>query len=97
MPGARWGGDRNLALGGLGALAGAIFGGGGKSKGGALGGGVMAQLAAMAFQALKGSGSRSNQVPLGLMEPQTECMYGKFLMTIRAPEKTIPDSSASRR
>ena len=57
----------------------------------------MAQLAAMAFQALKGSGSRSNQVPLGLMEPQTECTYGKFLMTIRAPEKTIPDRSASRR
>jgi len=91
------GGNQNLALGGLGALAGALFGGGGKSVGGALGGGVMALLAAMAFQALKGSGSRSNQVPLGLMEPQTECMYGKFLMTIRAPEKTIPDSSASRR
>ena len=40
--------------------------------GGALGGGVMALLAAMAFQALKGSGSRTSQVPLGLMEPQTE-------------------------
>ena len=97
MPGGPVGRNQNLALGGLGALAGAIFGGGGKSIGGALGGRVMAQLAATAFQALKGSGSRSNQVPLGLMEPQTECMYGKFLMTIRAPEKTIPDSSASRR
>lgn len=66
------GGNQNLALGGLGALAGAIFGGGGKSMGGALGGGVMALLASMAFQALKGSGSRSPQVPLGLMEPRTE-------------------------
>jgi uncharacterized membrane protein YebE (DUF533 family) len=66
------GGNQNLALGGLGALAGAIFGGGGKSMGGALGGGVMALLAAMAFQSLKGSGSRSPQVPLGLMAPQTE-------------------------
>jgi uncharacterized membrane protein YebE (DUF533 family) len=66
------GGNQNLALGGLGALAGAIFGGGGKSMGGALGGGVMALLASMAFQALKGTGSRSPQVPLGLMEPQTE-------------------------
>ena len=66
------GGNQNLALGGLGALAGALFGGGGKSMSGALGGGVMALLAAMAFQALKGSGSRTNQVPLGLMEPQTE-------------------------
>jgi len=66
------GGNQNLALGGLGALVGAIFGGGGKSMGGALGGGVMALLASMAFQALKGTGSRSPQVPLGLMEPQTE-------------------------
>lgn len=66
------GGNQNLALGGLGALVGAIFGGGGKSMGGALGGGVMALLASMAFQALKGRGSRSPQVPLGLMEPQTE-------------------------
>jgi len=66
------GGNQNLALGRLGALVGAIFGGSGKSMGGALGGGVMALLASMAFQALKGTGSRSPQVPLGLMEPQTE-------------------------
>lgn len=66
------GGNQNLAIGGLGALAGAILGGGGKSMGGAMGGGVMALLAAMAFQALKGSGTQSPQVPLGLMEPQTE-------------------------
>jgi uncharacterized membrane protein YebE (DUF533 family) len=66
------GGRQNLALGGLGALAGALLGGGGKSLGGALGGGVMALLGAMAFQALKGSGGRVPQVPLGLMEPQTD-------------------------
>jgi uncharacterized membrane protein YebE (DUF533 family) len=66
------GGKQNLALGGLGALAGAIFGGGKKSMGGALGGGLMALLGTMAFQAFKGSGQSSGQVPLGLMAPQTE-------------------------
>jgi uncharacterized membrane protein YebE (DUF533 family) len=66
------GGNKNLALGGLGALAGALLGGGGKSMGGALGGGLMALLGAMAFNALKGSGQSSGNVPLGLMEPQTE-------------------------
>lgn len=65
------GGKQNLALGGLGALAGALLGGGGKSVGGAMGGGVMALLATMAFQALKASGSRQPQVPVGLLEPQT--------------------------
>ena len=59
------GGKQNLALGGLGALAGALLGG-------ALGGGVMALLGAMAFKALQGSGQGSGQAPLGLIEPQTE-------------------------
>jgi uncharacterized membrane protein YebE (DUF533 family) len=66
------GGKQNLAVGGLGALAGALLGGGGKSLGGALGGGVMALLGAMAFQALKGGGSQQPEVPLGLLEPQSE-------------------------
>jgi uncharacterized membrane protein YebE (DUF533 family) len=66
------GGTQNLALGGLGALAGALLGGGGKSLGGALGGGVMALLGAMAFKALQGSGQSTGRVPLGLLEPQTE-------------------------
>ena len=66
------GGKQNLAVGGLGALAGALMGGGGKSMSGALGGGVMALLGAMAFKALKSSGNRSPKVPLGLAEPQTE-------------------------
>jgi uncharacterized membrane protein YebE (DUF533 family) len=67
------GGNQNLALGGLGALAGALLSGGGKSMGGALGGGVMALLGTMAFQALRGSGgSAPAAVPLGLREPQTD-------------------------
>jgi uncharacterized membrane protein YebE (DUF533 family) len=66
------GGKQNLALGGLGALAGALLGGGGRSLGGALGGGVMALLGAMAYQALKGGGSQEPDVPLGLMEPRSE-------------------------
>jgi len=66
------GGKQNLALGGLGALAGALLGGGGRSVGGALGGGVMAILGAMAYQALKGGGSQAPDVPLGLMEPRSE-------------------------
>jgi uncharacterized membrane protein YebE (DUF533 family) len=66
------GGKQNLALGGLGALAGALLGGGGKSLGGALGGGVMALLGTMAYQALKGSGSQEPEVPLGLAEPKSE-------------------------
>jgi uncharacterized membrane protein YebE (DUF533 family) len=65
------GGKQNLALGGLGALAGALLGGGGKSVGGALGGGVMALLGTMAYQALKGAGSQQPDVPLGLLEPQS--------------------------
>jgi uncharacterized membrane protein YebE (DUF533 family) len=67
------GGKQNLALGGLGALAGALLGGGGKSLGGALGGGVMALLGAMAYQAYKGGGSsQPTEVPLGLVEPRSE-------------------------
>ncbi len=65
------GGKQNLAIGGLGALAGALLGGGGKSLGGALGGGVMALLGTMAYQALKGAGSQQPEVPLGLLEPQS--------------------------
>ena len=65
------GGNRNLAVGGLGALIGALLGGGGKSLKGAVGGGLMALLGAMALKALKGSGEPNRQVPVGLLEPQT--------------------------
>ncbi len=63
------GGNQNLALGGLGALAGALLGGGSSSLKGAAGGGVMALLGAMAYQALKGTQQEAQEVPLGLREP----------------------------
>lgn len=66
------GGNNNLAVGGLGALVGSLLGGGGKSLGGAVGGGLMALLGAMALKAIKGSGRQTQQVPVGLMEPQTD-------------------------
>ena len=66
------GGGNKLALGGLGALAGALLGGGGGSLKGAMGGGVMAVLGAMAFSALKGSGSgqEDQELPVGLRQPE---------------------------
>jgi uncharacterized membrane protein YebE (DUF533 family) len=69
------GGNQNLALGGLGALAGALLGGkkglGGALRGG-IGGGAMAMLGVMAYQALKKSGVLKNlKVPLGLAAPKT--------------------------
>jgi uncharacterized membrane protein YebE (DUF533 family) len=66
------GGRENLALGGLGALAGSLLGGGVKSAGGALGGGVMALLGVMAFKALQGSSQGMGRVPLGLAAPKNE-------------------------
>ena len=66
------GGRDNLALGGLGALAGALLGGGGKSMGGALGGGLMALLGTMAYKALKDTGAETPDVPIGLIEPKTD-------------------------
>ncbi len=65
------GGNKKLATAGLGALAGALFGGGSKSLTGALGGGLMALLGSMAMQALQNSG-RKVQAPVGLLEPQNE-------------------------
>lgn len=66
------GGNKNLAVGGLGALIGSLLGGGKKSMGGAVGGGLMALLGVLAFNALKGSGQARPQVPLGLLEPQSD-------------------------
>jgi uncharacterized membrane protein YebE (DUF533 family) len=71
MPVARWVGKQNLAVGGIGALAGALLGGGGRSMGGALGGGIMALLGAMAFSALKKGGQPAAEVPVGLQEVKT--------------------------
>lgn len=65
------GGNKNLALGGLGALVGSMLGGK-KGLGGAVGGGLMALLGAMAFQALKGKAGQQAKVPLGLAAPRTD-------------------------
>ncbi|MCG6906271.1 MAG: tellurite resistance TerB family protein, partial [Desulfobacteraceae bacterium] len=65
------GGKRNLAVGGIGALAGALLGGGGSSMKGALGGGVMGLLGAMAYSALKKGGQPPTEVPTGLQETRT--------------------------
>jgi uncharacterized membrane protein YebE (DUF533 family) len=56
----------------LGALIGSLLGGGGKSLGGAVGGGLMALLGTLAFNALKGSSQSKPQLPVGLLEPQTD-------------------------
>ena len=66
------GGNKNLAVGGLGALIGSLLGGGGKSLGGAVGGGLMALLGMLAFNALKGSGQEQPPIPAGLLEAKTE-------------------------
>lgn len=66
------GDNRNLAIGGLGALIGSLLGGGKQSLGGAVGGGLMALLGALALNALKGSGQQNPNIPAGLLEPQTQ-------------------------
>ncbi len=67
------GGGNKLAVGGLGALAGALLGGGGSAVKGALGGGIMAVLGAMAYSAFKGAGQKpaAQEVPVGLRQPET--------------------------
>jgi len=69
-------GNKNVALGGLGALVGSLVVGRGQSiKGsvkGAVGGALVAMLAAMAFNALKASGQQRARVPVGLLAPQTD-------------------------
>lgn len=68
-----------LAIGGLGALAGALFGGGGGAAKGALGGGVLALLGSIAMAALRNrqdgtpasaADKVAKEAPLGLREPQ---------------------------
>jgi uncharacterized membrane protein YebE (DUF533 family) len=67
-----------LAVGGLGALAGAVLGGGRGAMKGALGGGVLALLGGLAMSALRnqtgaasGPEQLAKEAPLGLREPQT--------------------------
>jgi uncharacterized membrane protein YebE (DUF533 family) len=61
-------GGKSLAAGGLGALLGAVLGGGGKSAKGALGGGALALLGSIALQALRGSQGKSQPEELGSAE-----------------------------
>jgi uncharacterized membrane protein YebE (DUF533 family) len=72
-------GANPMAVGGLGALAGALLGGGGGAAKGAVGGGAMALLGGLALQVLKNWGQPgatpdaaelAREAPLGLREPQ---------------------------
>jgi uncharacterized membrane protein YebE (DUF533 family) len=82
------GGKENLALGALGALAGSIQGGGSSSVKGAVGGGVLAVLGALAYNALKGTQQESAEVPLGLKQPanaaEKEQLEGQAGLVIKA-------------
>jgi uncharacterized membrane protein YebE (DUF533 family) len=82
------GGKENLALGALGALAGAMLGGGGSSVKGAVGGGVLAVLGTLAYHALKGTQQESQEVPLGLKAPasaaEKEQLEGQAGLIIKA-------------
>jgi len=64
-------GSKKAALGGLGALAGALLGGGGKAARGGGGGGGLAMLASLAFSALQKAGQAPAQPPRALHEPQS--------------------------
>ena len=64
------GSNKKIALAALGALAGAILGGGSKSMRGAVGGGILAALGALAYHALKGTQQETQEVPLTLREPE---------------------------
>jgi uncharacterized membrane protein YebE (DUF533 family) len=70
------GGNQNLAIGGLGALAGAFMGSGrglGGAIRGGIGGGAVTMLGLMAWQALKNSGNFQGQdAPPAYKEPQTD-------------------------
>ena len=72
------GGKENVAVGGVGALAGALLGGGTRSMGGALGGGAMALIGAIAFKALQGAGQKTDNVPLGLLQPRNQAEQQKL-------------------
>ncbi len=69
-----------LAVGGLGALAGSLLGGGGGSLKGAMGGGALALLGSLALDALRnantgdagGSTMPADELPIGVREPRGE-------------------------
>ena len=59
--------NNQAAVGSLGALAGAIMGGGGRATRGAIGGGALAILASLAVSALKNAGQAPSQTPSALL------------------------------
>lgn len=63
-------GSNKAALGGLGALVGAVLGGGNSATKGAIGGGFLAMLASLAFSALKKAGQQP-EPPVALMEERS--------------------------
>ena len=64
-------GNNKAALGGLGAFAGALLGGGKSSARGAVGGGGLAMLASLAMAALRKTGQSTAQAPRAFMEAET--------------------------
>jgi uncharacterized membrane protein YebE (DUF533 family) len=64
-------GSKKAALGGLGALGGALLGGGSSSAKGAIGGGALAMLASLAFSALKSAGQSPPELAKGMLEPES--------------------------
>ncbi len=71
-------GNNQGALGNLGALAGAIFGGGshtGRTNRQAVGGGTLAMLASLAIAALRKAGQQPASMPRSLYEPESEADF----------------------
>ena len=64
--------NNKMAIGGLGALAGALLSGKGSATRGAIGGGGLAMLASLAFSAMKNAGQAPNKPFRGMLEPETE-------------------------
>jgi len=86
-----------LAVGGLGALAGALLGGGGGAARGALGGGAMALLGSLALEAVQGLSSQPAggapaappaELPLGLRAPanaaEENALESKAMVILKA-------------
>jgi uncharacterized membrane protein YebE (DUF533 family) len=63
--------NNKRALGGLGALGGALLGGGSSAAKGAIGGGALAMLASVAFSALQKSGLKPADTAHALTDPET--------------------------
>jgi uncharacterized membrane protein YebE (DUF533 family) len=64
--------NNKAAIGGLGALAGALLGGGGGAARGAIGGGGLAMLASLALSSMKKAGQPMDKTPRALLEPEDE-------------------------